>query len=145
MRFSQPHISNETRAFVVQRDWYMCQMCGAASGAPHHHDVGHKTLILVGYKSVCGGAVRSNLRAICSFCNEGLRLLADDRPSLKRLLIQLPTEGYDDRERGWAARRCAHRSQAFWEDYLNKVLTAQNRPGAPGAYSFTSTLSVKQL
>jgi len=36
-----------------------------------------------------GGDEPSNLRAVCSVCNEGARNLTLDRPSLQKLLIQV--------------------------------------------------------
>ena len=92
MRSSRQDISSETRALVLQRDGFTCQMCGAVSGEPHHDDNGHTTRIQVGRilaKSLGGGNERANLRAICSVCNEGLRNLTLERPSLRDLLIQI--------------------------------------------------------
>jgi len=92
MRSSRPDISKETRAFVLERDRFTCEMCGAGSNEPHQDDARQKTRIQIGRilaKSMGGGNDASNLRAICSVCNEGLRNLALDRPSARKLLIQL--------------------------------------------------------
>ena len=40
-------------------------------------------------KSVGGTDELSNLRALCSICNEGAKNLTPDRPSLQKLLIQI--------------------------------------------------------
>jgi len=67
-------------------------MCGAVSGEPHQDDVRRKTRIQVGrilHKSLGGGDDPSNLRAICSVCNEGARNLILERPSMRKILIQL--------------------------------------------------------
>lgn len=85
-------ISKETRAFVLDRNGFTCQMCGAVAGEPHPSDPARKTRLHIGHivdKSVGGGDEPSNLRAVCSVCNEGARNLTLDRPSLQKLLIQV--------------------------------------------------------
>jgi hypothetical protein len=85
-------ISKETRAFVLDRNGFTCQMCGAVAGEPHPFDPTRKTRLQIGHiidKSMGGGDDPTNLRAICSICNEGARNLTLDRPSLQKLLIQV--------------------------------------------------------
>lgn len=85
-------ISKETRAFVLDRNGFTCQMCGAVAGEPHPYDSTRKTRLQIGHtidKSMGGGDDSSNLRAICSVCNEGAKNLTLDRPSLQKLLIQV--------------------------------------------------------
>lgn len=85
-------VSREIQAYVMDRDGYTCQMCGAVAGEPHHLDPTRKTRLHIGHisdKSVGGGDDIGNLRAICSVCNEGARNLTLDRPSLHKLLIQV--------------------------------------------------------
>lgn len=85
-------ISKETRAFVLDRNGFTCQMCGSVAGEPHPYDSTRKTRLQIGHtidKSMGGGDDPSNLRAICSVCNEGAKNLTLDRPSLQKLLIQV--------------------------------------------------------
>lgn len=85
-------ISKETRAFVLDRNGFTCQQCGAVAGEPHPYDPGRKTRLHIGHvidKSVGGSDDASNLRALCSVCNEGARNLTLDRPSAAKLLIQV--------------------------------------------------------
>jgi hypothetical protein len=85
-------ISRETRAFVLDRDGYTCQMCGAVAGEPHPSDPTRKTRLQIGHitdKSMGGGDDAGNLRAVCSVCNEGAKNLTLDRPTLQKLLIQI--------------------------------------------------------
>lgn len=85
-------ISKETRAYVLDRNGFTCQMCGAVAGEPHPYDPSRKTRLHIGHiidKSMGGNDEPSNLRAICSVCNEGARNLTLDRPSLQKLLIQV--------------------------------------------------------
>src|SRR5436190_681831 len=92
VRPSRLDISQSMRAFVLDRDNLMCQMCGFAAGDPHPDDNGRKTRLHVGriiHKSMGGSDDPSNLRTICSVCNEGARNLILDRPSLQKLLIQI--------------------------------------------------------
>ncbi len=85
-------ISKETRAIVLDRNGYTCQMCGAAAGEPHPYDPSRKTRLHLGHvldKSKGGDDDPSNLRALCTVCNEGLQNAAPMRPDLKHLLIQI--------------------------------------------------------
>jgi hypothetical protein len=85
-------ISKETRAYVLDRNGFTCQMCGAVAGEPHPYDPSRKTRLHIGHivdKSVGGSDEVSNLRSLCSICNEGARNLTLDRPSLQKLLIQV--------------------------------------------------------
>lgn len=85
-------ISKETRAFVLDRNGFTCQMCGAVAGEPHPYDPTRKTRLHIGHiidKSKGGIDEPSNLRAICSICNEGAQNATLIRPDLKQLLIQI--------------------------------------------------------
>ena len=85
-------ISKETRAFVLDRNGFTCQMCGAVAGEPHPYDPTRRTRLHLGHvidKSAGGTDDASNLRAICSLCNEGASNLTLDRPSAHKLLVQI--------------------------------------------------------
>jgi HNH endonuclease len=85
-------ISKETRAFVLDRDGYTCQMCGAVAGEPHPLDPTRKTHLHLGHivdKSQGGNDEPYNLRALCSVCNEGASNLTLERPSTLKLLAQI--------------------------------------------------------
>ncbi|VVG73346.1 HNH endonuclease [Pandoraea apista] len=85
-------ISKETRAFVLDRNGFTCQMCGAVAGEPHPYDPTRKTRLHLGHiidKSMGGTDDASNLRAICSVCNEGASNATLTRPDLMKLLTQL--------------------------------------------------------
>jgi hypothetical protein len=85
-------ISKETRAYVLDRNGFTCQMCGAVAGEPHPYDPSRKTRLHIGHvidKSKGGTDDASNLRAICSVCNEGAQNATLIRPDLKQLLIQI--------------------------------------------------------
>lgn len=85
-------ISKETRAYVLDRNGFTCQMCGAVAGEPHPYDPTRKTRLHIGHiidKSKGGRDEPSNLRAICSVCNEGAQNAMLIRPDLKQLLIQI--------------------------------------------------------
>jgi hypothetical protein len=85
-------ISKETRAFVLDRNGFTCQMCGAVAGELHPYDQSRKTRLHLGHvidKSVGGSDDPSNLRAICSVCNEGASNATLMRPDLQKLLIQV--------------------------------------------------------
>ena len=85
-------ISKEVRAFVLDRNGFTCQMCGAVAGEVHPFDPTRKTRLHIGHtidKSMGGSDDAANLRAICSVCNEGAANLTLDRPSAQKLLIQI--------------------------------------------------------
>lgn len=85
-------ISKEVRAFVLDRNGFTCQMCGAAAGEAHPYDAGRKTRLHIGHiidKSMGGTDEPSNLRAICSVCNEGASNLTLNRPQAIKLVAQV--------------------------------------------------------
>lgn len=86
------NISKETRAIVLDRNGFTCQMCGAAAGEPHPYDHGRKTRLHLGHildKSMGGDDSPGNLRAICSVCNEGASNLTLNRPDAIKLIAQV--------------------------------------------------------
>lgn len=90
--FFERGISKETRAFVLDRNGFTCQMCGAAAGEPHPYDEGRKTRLHIGHiidKSMGGSDEANNLRAICSVCNEGASNLTLNRPDTIKLIAQV--------------------------------------------------------
>jgi 5-methylcytosine-specific restriction endonuclease McrA len=85
-------ISKETRAYVLDRNGFTCQMCGAAAGEPHPYDNSRKTRLHIGHiidKSMGGTDEPNNLRAICSVCNEGASNLTLNRPEAIKLIAQV--------------------------------------------------------
>jgi hypothetical protein len=85
-------ISKETRAFVLDRNGFTCQMCGAVAGEPHPYDPSRKTRLHIGHvldKSLGGSDDANNLKAICSICNEGAANITLQRPDLNKLLVQV--------------------------------------------------------
>jgi len=85
-------ISKEVRALVLDRNGFTCQQCGAVAGETHPYDTTRKTRLQMGHvidKSQGGSDEASNLRALCSVCNEGAANLTLDRPSLHKLLVQV--------------------------------------------------------
>lgn len=85
-------ISKETRAIVLDRNGFTCQMCGAGAGEPHPYDKKRKTRLHLGHvidKSMGGTDGPSNLRAVCSICNEGASNITPDRPTAIKLKAQI--------------------------------------------------------
>lgn len=84
-------ISKETRALVLDRDGYTCQSCGAVAGEINPHD-GRPTRLQLGHwkdKSQGGTDDASNLRVLCSVCNEGAANITTARPDHEKLLAQI--------------------------------------------------------
>jgi HNH endonuclease len=85
-------ISKETRALVLDRNGFTCQMCGAVAGEPHPYDETRRTRLHLGHvidKSLGGTDDASNLRAVCSVCNEGASNVTLQRPRADKLLVQI--------------------------------------------------------
>jgi hypothetical protein len=85
-------ISKEVRAYVLDRNGFTCRMCGAVAGEPHPYDQTRKTRLHIGHiidKSMGGTDDPSNLRALCSICDEGAANLTLDRPTHEKLFIQI--------------------------------------------------------
>lgn len=92
-------ISKEVRSFVLDRNGFTCQMCGVVAGEIHPYDMGRKTRLHIGHivdKSLGGSDDISNLRAICSVCNEGAANLTLDRPSSRKLKVQVRRANSED-------------------------------------------------
>jgi hypothetical protein len=120
-------ISKETRAFVLDRNGFTCQMCGAVAGEPHPYDPWRKTRLHLGHvidKSIGGADDASNLRAICSVCNEGASNATLPRPDLQKLLIQV--------------RRATAIDQREVLRWLLKKFPNPNDKGAPQAATTSS-------
>ncbi len=85
-------ISQETRAFVLDRNGFTCRMYGAVAGESHPYGVTRKMRLHIGHivdKSMGRTDDPGNLRAICSVCNEGASNLTLTRPDRNKLLTQL--------------------------------------------------------
>jgi hypothetical protein len=111
-------ISKETRAFVLDRNGFTCQMCGAVAGEPHPYDSSRKTRLHIGHiidKSQGGTDDAANLRAICSVCNEGASNLTLERPSGAKLLAQVRrATGKDQVELlGWLIKKFPKQAADF--------------------------------
>ncbi|MGB6075822.1 MAG: HNH endonuclease signature motif containing protein [Candidatus Acidiferrales bacterium] len=92
-------ISKETRAFVLERNGYTCQMCGLAAGDPDPFHPGLKVRLTMGHiidKSKGGKDTPGNLRAVCTNCNEGLQNASPPKPDRIELLKQVRRATIDD-------------------------------------------------
>ena len=109
-------ISKETRAYVLDRNGFTCQMCGAVAGEPHPYDPSRKTRLHLGHiidKSLGGSDEASNLRAICSVCNEGASNITPTRPDLQKLLVQVRRASVADQLEvlAWLQKKFHHAKQ----------------------------------
>jgi hypothetical protein len=86
------NISKETRAYVLERNGYTCQMCGLAAGDPDPFDPKRTVRLTMGHiidKSKGGDDSPQNLRAVCTNCNEGLQNASPAKPDRLTLLTQI--------------------------------------------------------
>jgi len=92
-------ISKETRAWVLERNGYTCQMCGSAAGDADPFHPGQKIRLAMGHiidKSKGGKDTPENLRAVCTNCNEGLQNTAPPKPDRIELLKQVRRATIED-------------------------------------------------
>jgi len=85
-------ISKETRAKVLERNGYTCQMCGVAAGDPDPFGSSRTVRLTMGHiidKEKGGSDEIGNLRAVCTNCNEGLQNTSPPKPSQVHLLSQI--------------------------------------------------------
>ena len=91
-------LSQKIRAEVLDRDGFTCQMCGVSAGEndpqtsrPVRLHIGH-----IVDKSLGGEDVLSNLRALCSSCNQGAKNVTGEKPSTIWLLSQIRRAGTEE-------------------------------------------------
>ncbi len=92
-------ISKETRAYVLERNGYTCQMCGLAAGDPDPFDPNRTVRLTLGHiidKSKGGADTPNNLRAVCTNCNEGLQNTAPPKPDRLVLMANLRRATIED-------------------------------------------------
>ena len=90
-------LSNRTRAQVLERNGYTCQMCGVGAGEPM--DDGRPATLHIGHivdRSHGGTDVLGNLRALCRACNQGAKNLVQEPPTYTWLLSQVRRAPVDD-------------------------------------------------
>jgi len=95
------NISKETRAWVLERNGYTCQMCGVAAGDPDPFGSDRTVRLTMGHiidKSKGGDDSPQNLRAICTNCNEGLQNTSLPKPDQIHLLAQVRRATIDDQK-----------------------------------------------
>lgn len=95
------NISKETRAWVLERNGYTCQMCGVAAGDPDPLGSNRTVRLTMGHiidKSKGGDDSPQNLRAVCTNCNEGLQNTSLPKPDQIHLLAQVRRATIDDQK-----------------------------------------------
>ncbi len=102
-------ISTKLRAEVLDRNGFTCQMCGLTPGEIDP-ETGRKVRLHIGHikdKSLGGLDELSNLRALCSTCNQGAKNVTTERPTAIWLLAQVRRAGQDEQRAvlEWLARK----------------------------------------
>lgn len=95
------NISKETRAIVLERNGYTCQMCGMAAGDPDPYNAARTVRLTMGHiveKDKGGTDYPGNLRAVCSNCNEGLHNISPPKPDRLQLLTYIRKATRDDQK-----------------------------------------------
>lgn len=95
------NISKQTRAWVLERNGYTCQMCGLAAGDPDPFGGSRSVRLTMGHivdKSLGGDDSVQNLRAVCTNCNEGLQNTAPMKPDRLLLLREIRKATISDQQ-----------------------------------------------
>ncbi len=96
VNFSKP-ISAKLRAQVLDRNGFTCQMCGLSPGDVDP-STGRKVRLHIGHikdKILGGKDELSNLRTLCSTCNQGAKNITALKPDSVWLLGQVRRSGID--------------------------------------------------
>lgn len=115
------NISKEARAYVLDRNGFTCQICGAVAGEVHPYDPTRKTRLHIGHivdKSMGGTDDLNNLRAECSVCNEGGSNLRPDRPTALKLLTQIRRSPNNEQLEvlKWLIKKFPNQAKSFIEE-----------------------------
>ena len=97
-------LSAKVRAEVLDRNGFTCQMCGLTPGDLDPY-TNRKVRLHIGHikdKSLGGKDELSNLRALCSTCNQGAKNITSERPSTIWLLAQIRRAGIDEQRAVYA-------------------------------------------
>ena len=102
-------ISARLRAEVLDRNGFTCQMCGQTPGQVDP-ETKRKVRLHLGHikdKSLGGADELSNLRALCSTCNQGAKNITSEKPRTIWLLSQIRRAGQDEQRAvfKWLAKK----------------------------------------
>lgn len=92
------NISARLRAEVLDRNGFTCQMCGLTPGEIDPA-TGRKVRLHIGHivdKNLGGKEELSNLRTLCSTCNQGAKNITIEKPTTIWLLSQIRRAGHDE-------------------------------------------------
>lgn len=93
-------INAKLRAQTLDRNGFSCVMCGLSPG-DIDPTTGRKVRLHVGHikdKSLGGKDELTNLRTLCSSCNQGAKNVTSEKPTTIWLLAQVRRAGHEEQE-----------------------------------------------
>jgi len=80
-------VDRAQRMRILERNGFMCTLCGLAAGDPDPDDPSRKVRLHIDHEDPDGPATDENLRVTCNVCNEGRSNLGSlPAPSLLRVM-----------------------------------------------------------
>lgn len=90
------NISNRLRMEILERNGFTCQLCGRTGGDPDPSDPARKVRLVIDHEVPIeqgGTNERSNLRVLCTACNQARANIQPPTETAKNLIARIRKQG----------------------------------------------------